>query len=79
MTIRINQAKRIIDYINKYGSITSWEAYKDLGVMELHARMSQLKKEGYEFETRWETKKNRFGENVSFKRYYLKTKRIIKK
>ena len=51
MTIRINQAKRIIDYINKYGSITRWEAYKDLDVMELHARMSQLKKEGYEFVT----------------------------
>lgn len=72
MITKINQTQRIIDYINKYGSITSWQAYNDLGVMELHARINQLKKQGYEFETRWETKKNRFGENVSFKRYYIK-------
>ena len=69
----------IIDYINKYGSITSWEADQDLGVMELHARINQLKKEGYEFETIWETKKNRFGENVNFKRYYFKNKTDYKK
>ena len=72
MINKVTQAQRIIDYINEFGSITSWEAYKDLGVMELHARMNQLKKEGYEFETKWEAKKNRFGENVNFKRYYFK-------
>ena len=39
--------------------------------MQLGARIDQLKKEGYEFTTEWVQKKNRFGEDVSFKRYYL--------
>ena len=30
-----------------------------------------LKKEGYEFKTEWESKKNRYGETINFKRYYL--------
>ena len=40
--------------------------------MQLGARIDQLQKEGYEFATEWEHKKNRYGEEVSFKRYYLK-------
>ncbi len=69
--MKITQKDRIINYIRQFGSITSWEAYQDLGVMQLGARIDQLKKDGYEFRTEWETKKNRFNEEVSFKRYYL--------
>lgn len=69
--MKISQKNRIIDYIKQFGSITSWEAYKELGVMQLGARIDQLKKEGYIFRTEWIQKKNRFGENVSFKKYYL--------
>lgn len=67
----MTQKERIIEYIRQCGSITSWEAYQDLGIMQLGARIDQLKKEGYEFRTEWEKKKNRFGEDVAFKRYYL--------
>ena len=42
MITKINQAQRIIDYINKYGSITSWQAYNDLGVMEVEPSVSSL-------------------------------------
>lgn len=69
--MKINQKQRIINYMRQFGSITSWEAYQDLGVMQLGARIDQLKKDGYEFRTKWEIKKNRFNEEVSFKRYYL--------
>ena len=69
--MKITQKDRIINYIRQFGSITSWEAYQDLGVMQLGARIDQLKKDGYKFKTEWETKKNRFGEEVSFKRYYI--------
>lgn len=40
-------------------------------ITQLGARIDQLKKEGYEFKTEWESKKNRYGEPVTFKRYYL--------
>ena len=69
--MKISQKNRIVDYIKQFGSITSWEAYKELGVMQLGARIDQLKKEGYIFRTEWIQTKNRFGENVSFKKYYL--------
>lgn len=68
----MTQKERIIEYINQFGSITSWQAYQDLGIMQLGARIDQLQKEGYVFKTEWEQKKNRYGEPVSFKRYYLK-------
>ena len=69
--MKINQRQRIINYIREFGSITSWEAYQDLGIMQLGARIDQLKKEGYEFKTEWVNKKNRYGGEVSFKKYYL--------
>ena len=69
--MKINQKSRIVDYIKQFGSITSWEAYNELGITQLGARIDQLQKEGYEFKTEWEHKKNRYGEDVSFKRYYL--------
>ena len=69
--MKMTQKDRIINYIRQFGSITSWEAYQDLGVMQLGARIDQLKKDGYKFRTEWEIGKNRFGEEVSFKRYYI--------
>lgn len=42
--MKTTQKDRILDYIRKFGSITSWEAYQDLGVMQLGARMNQLQK-----------------------------------
>ena len=49
--MKIPQKQRVIDYINKFGSISSWEAYADLGITQLGARIDQLKKEGYNFKT----------------------------
>lgn len=69
--MKTNQKSRIVDYIKQFGSITSWEAYNELGITQLGARIDQLQKEGYEFKTEWEHKKNRYNEDVSFKRYYL--------
>lgn len=42
--MKTTQKDRIINYIRQFGSITSWEAYQDLGVMQLGARIDQLKK-----------------------------------
>ena len=69
--MKISQKQRIINYIREFGSITSYEAYADLGITQLGARIDQLKKEGYEFRTEWETSTHRFGERTDYKRYYL--------
>lgn len=69
--MKISQKDRIINYIRQFGSISSFEAYANLGITQLGARIDQLKKEGYEFKTEWETGQNRFGERTDYKRYYL--------
>lgn len=65
------QKERILDYIKEYGSISSWEAYSELGITQLGARLDQLKREGYMFSTEFEKGKNRYGEDVKYKRYRL--------
>lgn len=69
--MKITQKDRILEYIRKFGSISSFEAYANLGITQLGARIDQLKKEGYEFKTEWESNTNRFGEKTEYKRYYL--------
>lgn len=69
--MKTTQKDRIINYIREFGSISSWEAYSDLGITQLGARIDQLKKEGFEFRTEWESNTNRFGEKTEYKRYYL--------
>ena len=69
--MKITQRDRVINYIREFGSISSWEAYKDLGITQLATRIKELKEQGYEFKTEWESSTNRFGEKTDYKRYYL--------
>lgn len=66
---KTTQNERIVDYINAYGSITSLEAFVDLGITRLASRICDLTKQGYEFDKKFETTPNRFGESTSYVRY----------
>lgn len=68
----MGQKQRVLDYIGQFGSISSMEAFKDLGVARLSAVIFNLKEDGYEFDTKTEHGKNRFGEKTSYARYSLK-------
>jgi hypothetical protein len=65
----MSQKERIIEYINKFGSITSLQAYMDLGISQLGARIDGLERDGYSFDKEWQEGKNRFGEPIKFKKY----------
>ena len=65
----MNQREKIVFYIQKFGSISSMEAFQDLGITRLSARIYELRNEGYQFDETFETSKNRFGESVSYKLY----------
>jgi len=69
---RPNQCDRIIEYIKDFGSITTLEAFTELGVVRLGARISELRKNGVKIEDKPETVKNRYGEKCHIKRYYIK-------
>ena len=66
------QKERILKYIKNFGSITSLEAFKELGITQLGVRVFELKNEGYEFLTKVEHGTNRYGEKIDYTRYYLK-------
>lgn len=68
---KINQRTRILKYIRDFGSITSRDAFMDLGVACLPKRISELKKEGYNFEIHSEKGKNRYDEISYYNRYSL--------
>ena len=68
----MTQTDMVLDYLEKKGSITTWEAYSKLFITRLSAKIYDLKKLGYEFNEEWITKKNRYGRKVNFKKYILK-------
>ena len=65
------QNDRIIEYIDRFGSITQLEALQDLGVMRLASRISDLRSLGYPIVSKTEEVKNRFGEKCHIKRYSM--------
>lgn len=68
--VRKSQTERIADYINKFGSISNLEAVNDLGVMRLASRISEMKKADFKIDSETVTTKNRYGEDIHFKRYF---------
>jgi hypothetical protein len=69
---KITQNDRILLYIKDFGSITQLEALRDLGVMRLASRISDLRRRGYDIIAVPEAVINRFGDPVYIKRYSFK-------
>lgn len=65
------QNQRILEYIAEFGGITQLEALRDLGVMRLASRISDLKRKGYPIVSTNETVNNRYNEKCRIKRYSL--------
>lgn len=63
---------RIINYMKLHGGITSMDAFKDLGVTRLSARIFELRKLGYDISTIEIESTNRYGEAVRYGKYVLK-------
>lgn len=68
---KTTQAQRVLDYIKTFGSITQFEALRDLGVMRLAARIADLRQLGVSIRSETVMVKNRFGEDCSVSRYRL--------
>lgn len=64
-----SQNERIIDYIERFGSITQLEAQHDLGVARLASRIFDLKKRGFPIVGTMVTVNNRHEEKCRIMRY----------
>ena len=67
------QNQRILDYIDRFGSITQLEALRDIGVMRLASRVSDLRRLGYPIVSDSVPVTNRYGEKCHVKRYRLES------
>lgn len=65
----MTQKERVLDYIDRFGSITQKEAFEDLGCMRLAARIADIEADGIAIDRTMEKSRNRFGEAVSYMRY----------
>lgn len=63
------QNERIIKYLKEHGSITQIEALRDLGIMRLASRISDLRQLGYSITGKMINVTNRYGEKCSVKQY----------
>lgn len=62
--------ERVLNYIKEFGSITTYNAFTDLGCTRLSEYIRQLRKE-YVIADEWIDTTNRYGEPVRYKRYWL--------
>ena len=67
----VTQRERIARHLEDFGSITSYEAFRDYGVTRLSAVIFDLKKKGYPIITEKEKTRNRYDEPVIYGRYKL--------
>ena len=63
---------RLLNHFNKYGSITSMEAFEYYGITRLSARIKDLRDLGYNVVTLMIDGTNRYGESVRYAKYILK-------
>lgn len=61
---------RILKMLQEQGSITTWEAFTELGCTRLSEYIRQLRTE-YDIKDEWLYSINRYGEKVQYKRYWL--------
>ena len=70
--IKLSKAEqRVFDYMVEFGSITTLQAFVDLGESRLSAMIFNLKKKGVPIADDRKSVKNRWGENRSVKEYRI--------
>lgn len=69
-----SQHAMILKHLLDFRAITTWEAIKEYGCTRLSAVIYNLRKEGWNIVSKRETRKNRYGNSVSFARYTLISK-----
>ena len=65
-----NMKKRILAYIEEHGSITTAEAFTELGCSRLSEYIRQIKK-SHLVEDEWIISTNRYGDKVRYKKFWI--------
>ena len=62
---------RVLEYIQRFGSINTFQAFMDLGCTRLSEYIRQLRLK-YNIQDEWIEGINRFGEKIKYKNYFIK-------
>jgi len=71
ISTRLTQQQRIIDYILQQGSITCLDAVYKLGILDMQARICELKKKGYRFKKKQKAGIAKLGYKFKYVEYSL--------
>lgn len=64
---------RVINYMREFGSITTFDAFVDLGCTRLSEYIRQARLT-LNVKDKWEKTTNRWGKKVEYKRYWIEEK-----
>lgn len=67
----MTQCERILRHLQDGNTLTQAEAFLEYGVGRLSSRICELRQAGYPIRREFITRKNRYGEVISFCRYWL--------
>lgn len=65
----MTQKERIVKYMDDFGSISTMEAFTQLGITRLASRIHELVSNGMPIKKEMVSSKNRYGEEVHYMRY----------
>ena len=68
----MTQCEKIVEYIREFGSITTMQAFTDLGITRLASRIHDLQREGFAIDREIIKGKNRYGESIHYMKYSFK-------
>ncbi len=69
--MKTTQCDMILRHLRDHGSITSFEAFTEYGILRLASRVNDLKRDGHHIVSETATGKNRYGENIRYSVYRL--------
>lgn len=67
----MTQDERVYKHLRDFGSITTLEAFDRYGITRLSGRIHTLRKSGIKIGAKYETTKNRYGEECRYAKYFL--------
>ena len=72
----MTQAKRVLDYLESGNTITTLNAFNELGITRLAARIYELKEEGHDVKSKRIKVTNRYNEQCSVSEYFMENDNV---
>lgn len=69
--MKMTQCERVLQYMKDWGSITTREAFNDLGCARLASRIHDLEQQGHRINRETMHTENRYGEKTHYTKYSL--------